>query len=791
MRNFEKASKTLEFDKILQMLSECAQTDAAKRKALTLTPETEIDRIRRKQEETAEAKRLAGVKGVPSFYGVVDISDQVERAEKGAVLNPSELLTVARVLTCARTLTNYPHAEHDDAYDPTNPFYIYFSRLTAEPALERAITQTILADDLIADDASPELANIRRKIKTVNNNVKETLQKFITGNHYQKYLQENIITTRQGRYVIPVKVEYRNEVKGLVHDTSASGATLFIEPAAVVEANNELRLLEREEEREIEKILYALSARVSDASGILSLDFYNITEIALIFAKAELSYRLDGCKPVVTEEKKLRILRARHPLLDKHTVVPTDIELGGDFQILVITGPNTGGKTVCLKTLGLLSMMVQAGLQPSCSGLSVFPVFEEFCADIGDEQSIEQSLSTFSAHMKNIVGIIGEMDDRSLVLFDELGAGTDPIEGAALAIAVLEEVHKKGALCAATTHYAELKAYALETPGICNGCCEFDVETLAPTYHLIIGTPGKSNAFAISEKLGLPREIVGRAKELVSSDNAKFELVIEQLEQLRLRAEKTLNETLREKEEFEAYKKEASEKIAKSEAESEKLLQRAKDEATSILKSAKVTSDFVLQRIEDAKKSAEIAEAKSDVRRKLREADDEINPVKERKPEEGYVLPRALVKGDRVLIFSLGKKATVAEPADNSGNVKLLVGNVNFRTKLNNLKLLEDKEEKEEKSTASTATGAAAHFSPEIDLRGELADDAWYMLDKYLDSALVVKMPSVRVIHGKGTGALRKRIWQELKNDKRVSSFRAGAYGEGDSGVTIVELHLK
>ena len=786
MKNFEKASKTLEFDKILQMLSECAQTDAAKLKALTLTPETEIDRIKRKQEETAEAKRLAGLKGVPSFYGVVDISDQVERACKGAQLTPGELLTVARVLTCARTLKNYPHTDHDDGYDPTNPFYVYFSRLTAEPDLERSITQTILADDLIADDASPELSNIRRKIKTVNNKVKETLQKFITGNHYQKYLQENIITTRQGRYVIPVKIEYRNEIKGLVHDTSASGATLFIEPAAVVEANNELRLLERDEEREIEKILYALSARVSDASGILSLDFYNITQIALIFAKAELSYRIDGCTPVVTEEKKLRILRARHPLLDKHTVVPTDILLGGDFDVLVITGPNTGGKTVCLKTLGLLSMMVQAGLQPSCSGLSVFPVFEEFCADIGDEQSIEQSLSTFSAHMKNIVGILEDTDDRSLVLFDELGAGTDPIEGAALAIAVLEEVHKRGALCAATTHYAELKAYALETPGICNGCCEFDVETLAPTYHLIIGTPGKSNAFAISEKLGLPKEIVGRAKELVSSDNAKFELVIEQLEQLRLRAEKTLAETLREKEEFEAYKKEAGEKIAKSEAEADKALQRAKDEATSILKSAKVTSDFVLGRVEEAKKSAEVSAARSDIRRALKEADDEINPVTERKPEEGYVLPRPLKKGDRVLIFSLGKKATVAEPADKSGNIKLLVGNVNFRTKTSNLKLLEeDKEEKEEKSTASTATGTAAHFSPEIDLRGELADDAWYLLDKYLDSALVVKMPSVRVIHGKGTGALRKRIWQELKNDKRVSSFRSGTYGEGDTGVTI------
>lgn len=788
MKNFEKASKTLEFDKILTMLADCASTEGAKRKALALCPETDRERIERKQQETEEAKRLAGIKGTPSFFGVTDISDEVERACKGAQLSMAELLAVGRVLTCARTLKRYPEEEHSG----THPFYVYFSRLMPDPKLERTITSSILAEDLMADDASPELAGIRRKIKTVNNRVKETLQKFVTGNHYQKYLQENIVTTRQGRYVIPVKAEWRNEIKGLVHDTSASGATLFIEPAAVVDANNELRLLEKEEEKEIDRILYTLSAMVAEDSGLLSLNYYNITELALIFAKAELSYRMNGASPSLSPDRKLRILKARHPLLDKHKVVPTDILLGGDFDTLVVTGPNTGGKTVTLKTLGLLCMMTQAGLQPPCLGLSAFPVFESFYADIGDEQSIEQSLSTFSAHMKNIVEITKEADEHSLVLFDELGAGTDPVEGAALAMSVLEYVRKKGCLCAATTHYAELKAYALQTDRVCNASCEFDLETLAPTYHLIIGTPGKSNAFAISEKLGLDKSIVEYAKTLVSSDNRKFELVIEKLEQSRLLAERHLEETLKEKEEFEKYRKDLTLRLEKEKAESEKLLEKAKAEASGILKSAKITSDFVLQKAEEAKKNAAVSEARQEIRRQLREADDQINPLVERKPEEGYVLPRALKPGDRVLIFSLGKEGTVQSEADKSGNVGLLVGNMRFRTKLPNLKLLEHEPgNKKEKAASLSPTGISASFSPEIDLRGELADDAWFMLDKYLDSALIVKVPTVRVIHGKGTGALRKRIWQELQKDKRVSSFRSGAYGEGDTGVTVIELKIK
>ncbi len=787
MKNYEKAAKTLEFDKILVMLAECAQTEGAKKKAFMLCPESDVERVKRKLSETAEAKYLEGIKGTPSFYGVTDVSDEVERACKGAQLTPGELLAVARVLTCARNLKHYPENDHDAGH----PFYVYFSRLMAEPRLEKAITSSILAEDLIADDASPELSDIRRKMKAVNNKVKDILQKYITGNHYQKYLQENIVTTRQGRYVIPVKAECKNEIRGLVHDTSASGATLFIEPTAVVEANNQLRLLEKEEEREIDKILSALSAMVAEVSGLISLDYYNITELALIFAKAELSYRMKGCNPQVTNEKYLKILRGRHPLLDKDKVVPTDIYLGEDFTTLVITGPNTGGKTVSLKTLGLLSMMTQAGLQPPCSDLSVFNVFEEYYADIGDEQSIEQSLSTFSAHMKNIVEITEKVDGQSLVLFDELGAGTDPVEGAALATAVLEHVRKKDALCAATTHYAELKAYALETEGVCNACCEFDVTTLAPTYHLIIGTPGKSNAFAISEKLGLNRTIVEHARALVSSDNIRFELVIEKLEQSRLMAEKHLEETLRQKNEFEKYKSEIEEKLKRQEKEAESVLEKAKNEATSILKSAKVTSDYVLKKTEEAKKSAAVADARREIRQQLREADDKVNPLKERKPEEGYVLPRDLKKGDRVLIFSLGKEGIVQAECDKSGNVNLLVGSMHFRTKKENLKLLENKPAEKEKSTFAASTGAAVNFSPEIDLRGELADDAWFMLDKYLDSALVVKMSTVRVIHGKGTGALRKRIWQELKNDRRVASYRAGAYGEGDMGVTVIELKIK
>ncbi len=788
MNNFDKASKILEFDKILSMLSACALTDGAKKKALTLIPDTDIGRIRKRLLEVDEAKRLAGIKGAPSFWGVTDVGDSLERAEKGAQLTTGELLSVARLLTCVRTLKAYPEKD----YPFGHPFYVYFSRLITDNALEKAITSAIVSEDMISDDASPELSRIRRKMRGMNSKVKEQLQKYITGSEYQKYLQENLITTRQGRYVIPVKAECRGEIKGLVHDISSSGATLFIEPAPVVEINNNLRILLREEEQEIEKILAALSARVAESSGLISLDYYNVTELALIFAKAELSFRVNGCSPEISEGRELRILRARHPLLDKHTVVPTDIRIGGDFDTLVITGPNTGGKTVSLKTLGLLSMMAQAGLHVPCNSSSVFCIFEDFYPDIGDEQSIEQSLSTFSAHMKNIVAITEQVNDRSLVLFDELGAGTDPVEGAALAISVLEYVRARGAFCAATTHYAELKAYALETDGVCNASCEFDVETLAPTYHLIIGTPGKSNAFAISKRLGLDGGIIESAQALISADNRRFELVIEKLEEQRVLAEKHLEKVLAEKAAFEKERAEIMAKIKKQEAEAQTALDRAKNEATSIIKSAKVASDFVLERAEAAKKSAEIADARREIRQHLKETDDKINPLVERKPEEGYVLPRPLVKGDRVLVFSLGKEGTVEAPADKSGNVSLLLGSMHFKTKQNNLKLLDNKPEKEkQKGSVGASGGTAVHFSPEIDLRGELGDDAWFLLDKYIDSALMVKMETVRVIHGKGTGALRKRIWQELKNDKRVKSFRAGAYGEGDMGVTVIELKVK
>ena len=418
MKNFDKASKTLEFDKILSMLSSCALTDGAKAKALTLMPDTDIERIRRKLKETDEAKRLAGIKGAPSFWGVKDVGDSLERAEKGAQLTPGELLQVARLLTCVRTLKAYPEKD----YPFGHPFYVYFSRLITDNGLEKAITSAILSEDSIADDASAELARIRRKMKGLNSKVKEQLQRYITSSEYQKYLQDSLITTRQGRYVIPVKAECRGEIKGLVHDISSSGATVFIEPTPVVEINNNLRILLREEEQEIERILSALSAQVAASSGLISLDYYNVTELALIFAKAELSFRLNGTSPEITEGRELRILRARHPLLDKNKVVPTDIRLGGDFDTLVITGPNTGGKTVTLKTLGLLSMMAQSGLHTPCNSSSIFCIFEEFYPDIGDEQSIEQSLSTFSAHMKNIVAITEQVNDRSLVLFDELGA---------------------------------------------------------------------------------------------------------------------------------------------------------------------------------------------------------------------------------------------------------------------------------------------------------------------------------------------------------------------------------
>ncbi len=789
----EKTLSTLEFDKIRTILAGLCPTEGAAAEAMMLTPTDRIDIARLRLCRTTDAKRLSDAKGMPSFGGVRDIGDTCERALKGAVLTPRELLDVALVLRTSRGLLEYIRSNRLF----TTVLDEVFERLIPNRQLEDRITRSIISEELIADEASPTLADVRRKIRVANLRVRESLAKY-TGGSYSKYLQENIVTQRNGRYVIPVKAEYRNDVKGLIHDTSSSGATVFIEPMAVVEANNELALLEAKEAHEIEKILSELSGEVASISPSLSLNYKNITELAFVFGCAELSRTTDGCEPQLNDKHSCNLKRARHPLIDKKTVVPISIAIGEDYDTLIITGPNTGGKTVTLKTVGLFSIMAAAGLHLPCDEGSCVCVFEKILVDLGDEQSIEQSLSTFSSHMVNIVGVVEQKNDRSLVLFDELGAGTDPVEGAALAIAIIEDVRASGALCIATTHYTELKTYALDTKGVCNASCEFDVETLRPTYKLIIGTPGKSNAFAISEKLGLPKEIVKRAGELINNENKQFENVIGDLEKLRIETEKQLEEARAQRKAFEAEREAREADIQKRLAESQRLLDNARSKAQNMVDSAKLSSDFIMEQMEALKKQKEserlgeeLSRARREIREHLRTHSDAFDPV-EHKKSENYILPRALKKGDEVYIVSLDKTGYLLEDPDRSGKVMAQIGIVKTKVKLDDLQLVENEVQfhvggKTQKLSA-VKVSVNRDFKSELDLRGMTGDEAWSIVDKYFDDAAISGFHSVRLIHGKGTGALKNALWKYLKGDRRVASFRIGQFGEGDGGVTVVEL---
>lgn len=797
MSNFtEKTLQTLEFDKIRHLLAEACPTSGAAQMANRLMPSDDAVRVRRNQRRTTDARRLADAKGMPSFGDVTDITDICERAQKGATLTARELLDTAAVLRTTRLLRDYIHANKlfDTVLDEV------FDRLLPSRTLEDRIQRSIISEDLIADEASSTLADIRRKIRVANSHIKDTLQKYISGS-YSKFLQENIVTMRNGRYVVPVKAECRNDIKGLIHDTSSSGATVFVEPMAVVDANNELRMLESKEEHEIEIILSKLSSEVAGISESLRLNYQNITELAFVFGCAELSRRMDACEPQINDKeskKELSLIRARHPLIDREKVVPVSVSLGGEYDTLIITGPNTGGKTVTLKTLGLFSLMAQSGLHiPANEGSSVC-VFEKILVDLGDEQSIEQSLSTFSSHMVNIVGIVKEKNANSLVLFDELGAGTDPVEGAALAVAVIEDVRGAGALCAATTHYTELKAYALDTPGVCNASCEFDVDTLRPTYRLIIGTPGKSNAFAISSKLGLPDGIIKRAGEYMSSENKHFENVIGELEASRSEMEKKLEEAQKMRDEYESYKRESEKKIEEKLAAAEKTLENARQRSSAMVESAKASSEYILaqmDRVRRARESEKLGEELNEARRAIREHlnrnEDKFNPVEQRRPAENYVLPRELRRGDEVLIVSLGKRAFVTDTPDRSGKVEVQAGIIKTKVSISDLQLITDTDgdrEKKKNPDGDYRLTVCRNFRDEVDLRGLTGDEAWNVVDKYLDEALIAGFHTVRLIHGKGTGALKNALWVYLRTDRRISSFRLGKYGEGDGGVTVVEL---
>ena len=777
------------------MLSSLASTAGAKTRARSLTPSSNLITVKRRQELTKNAKEMAGIKGTPSFNNMPEILDSVEKAEKNSILSPREILDVGISLTTARSLLEFIHS---DSIKPCLLSEI-FDCLVPNKLLEQRIFKSIISEDLIADDASPALADIRRKIRYQTNKIREVLQSYLVGEK-SKHLRENLVTMRNGRYVLPVKNEDKNEIKGLIHDTSGTGATLFIEPIAVVEANNELRTLISQESAEIERILAEFSTDIANFALQLRNNYNNITEIALNFALAELSFKMNASEPVFTDTRELSFERARHPLLDKSRVVPINITLGKDFDMLVVTGPNTGGKTVTLKTLGLFALMAQSGMQLPCD-FAKTTIFDGVFPDIGDEQSIEQSLSTFSSHMVSIVNIVNEATSSSLVLFDELGAGTDPIEGAALAQSILEVMLKKSVLCAATTHYAELKAFALNTERVVNASCEFDVNTLKPTYRLLVGTPGKSNAFLISSKLGVPENIIKRANELISDDSRNFESVIEKLEKEQYLLEKERREAEEIRQRLERFKasseKELREKLHNAEKESQEMIEKAR----TLVSGARASAEFVFDKLDKIQKeqnakdfSSKYSTIKKDLRAKLTEADDMYNPVEE--IDESYVLPRKLVKGDRVILRNVGTEAVLTQDPDKNGNVIVQSGIAKTKTNIKNLMLITDEISK--KMQANTLQIANKQkkkpinnraFSPSLDVRGKNVEDAWLDIDKYIDEAVLVGIKSVTIVHGKGTGALRKGLWEFFRTDHRVKNHRNGEYGEGDFGVTVLELN--
>jgi len=794
MKTDIKTQKKLEYDEILKRLAACAPTAGAAERALALLPDDDADTVKRNLIRTGDACRLLSDKGMPSFGSVADVTDAVERAGKGATLSTRDLLDVGNILRTARGLLDYIRVNRrfDTVLDEL------FERLLPDRRLEDRIYRAIVAEDVIADEASPALGEIRRKIRQTNNKIKETLQHYITSSTYSKALQENIVTMRNGRYVVPVRVESKNEIKGLIHDTSSSGATIFVEPMAVVDANNELRMLEAKEQHEIDRVLAELSALVSGEGSALLLNYQNISELAFIFACGKLADQMNATAPVICEERRVNLINARHPLIDKDRVVPICVSLGGEWDTLIITGPNTGGKTVTLKTLGLFALMAQSGLFIPADEGSALCLFDRVLVDLGDEQSIEQSLSTFSSHMVHIVDIVQDLSPKALVLFDELGAGTDPVEGAALAVAIVSEVRRAGALAALTTHYAELKAYALETQGVQNASCEFDVATLRPTYRLVIGTPGKSNAFAISEKLGLSERIVNEAKSLISNENRRFEHVIEKLEEARVQMERDRAEAARLRAEYESQRADAKKMTDRAQATADKLLSEAQSKASALVESARASSEFVFQQLEQVRREREserlgehLDATRRAVRAHLRENESRFNPVEERSNEE-YKLPRPLRKGDEVYLVDIDKKGVLLSDPDHGGNVMVQAGIIRTKSKVSNLRLIEEdatvKSGEQKSSVKSFRASVSRDFKDEIDLRGKTGDEAWFMVDKYFDTAILAGFHTVRLIHGKGTGALKVALWKYLKSDKRIRSFRIGQYGEGDGGVTVVEL---
>ena len=789
---------SLELDKILQRLSAFAGSVDAKEMILALEPQSDLDDAQRLQQQTVDAHMLMARFGGPSFGGLKNVNNALSRANAGSVLSMRELLDIAGVLRTIRGISEWRSSNSGVpcAID------VYFDALTPNKYLEEKIMQCIISDDEMSDNASPALRDIRRKIRAASSRVREQLDKLIRSSHYQKYLREAIITQRNGRYVVPVKIEHRGEVKGLVHDTSSSGATVFVEPAAVVEANNDIKVLQSKERDEIERILAELSEEAGSFYEGIKQSYECAVELDIIFAKAKYAYDLKATAPTLNSYGKINLRQARHPLIDPKKVVATDIRLGDDFDTLIITGPNTGGKTVSIKMLGLLTLMAMCGLMLPVGDRSEVSVFSHVLADIGDEQSIEQSLSTFSSHMTNIISILKTADSESLVLIDELGAGTDPVEGAALAMAILEQLHRQGAKIAATTHYAELKTYALETDHIENGSCEFDVQSLRPTYRLLIGVPGRSNAFAISERLGMSHDVIERAQQLVSGENRSFEHVLETLEESRAEYETKTKEAEALKQEADKAREKAQSYKDSIEELRKKELEKAQQQAERIIDQAKRSAYALMNELEELKKQGDktadkaelIRRAKQQMRRSMGEFDEITNPiVSQVDPDEPYVLPRQLQVGDEVLVVDMGKTATVTALADKKGEIEVTAGIIKLRTPLSNLRLQEKKQAPQKASRAvPKKTESEFHVAGgqrnECDLRGMNVEEGILELERHIDRCMRQGLDELTVIHGKGTGVLRKGIQDFLRKNKYVKSYRLGTYGEGESGVTVVTL---
>ena len=788
-----KYYKKLELDKILELLAEQTWSDVCRERALKLKPQNDIDKVRTELSRTDDAFTLSSRFGTPRFRKIKDISGSIKRAKSGSMLSFRELLDAADVLRETAALTSW----YSQCEGIENSLAEFFDGLCPLKALEERITVSIISEEEMSDAASAELSSIRKRITRQGQHIREQLDAMLKNKNTQKFLQENLVTMRDGRYVVPVRSEHKNDVPGLVHDTSATGQTFFIEPMSVVEANNEIRVLKAKEQAEIERITRELSEQIAGSAESISENLRISLILEMYFAKANLGAKMRGITPKIGEEPNVVLNAARHPLLDPDTAVPITVEIGEKYGCLIITGPNTGGKTVSIKTVGLLTLMAMCGLMIPASDGSYVGMFGSIYVDIGDEQSIEQSLSTFSSHMTNVVYILEHADDRSLVLIDELGSGTDPVEGAALAVSILTELNARGSRVLATTHYQEVKMFALETEGVENASCEFDVETLRPTYKLVVGVPGKSNAFAISQRLGMPQDVISRAQELVSTENKRFEQVVDALERSRQELEALKESVAVSERNARLTEDELKQKLSALEEQKEKELESARQRAMSIISETRARSDLLLNELEELKKAKDkealrkgLSDAKSRVNRELDRMHDEANPVVERRTED-YVLPRPLKAGDLVMLADTKREGSLLTVPNMSGVCYVQVGMMRVKTNQKNLRLIDNKKKQQPtggKVKKQLSSNMTRRGGMELDIRGMMGDEGVLEVERFIDSAQMSGLSTITIIHGKGTGALRAAVHQALKTNPSVKSYRLGEYGEGEAGVTVVEL---